>query len=157
MYYKRVPNTLIVTSWTTQNADGLFGWRCCSSGEFAVFRGAFLSCRHEVGDAKQSVCASVYLRCVTPNSIFIVLTQHSFDNYILGGLIPMNFLPPLNSLIQTYDYACSLDEEVMHLFSDLPWFWCWYGHVQSGNSCLYRTGPRWKAFISLRDMFHFSS
>jgi hypothetical protein len=56
------------------------------------------------------------------NSIFIVLTQHSFDNHILGGLVPMSFLPPLNSFIQTYDYACSLDEEVMHLFRDLPLF-----------------------------------
>jgi hypothetical protein len=31
----------------------------------------------------------------------------------------MNSSPLLNSLIQTYGYACSLHEEVMHLFRDL--------------------------------------
>ncbi|KAG2068165.1 hypothetical protein BDR04DRAFT_1158147 [Suillus decipiens] len=44
-------------------------------------------------------------------SIFIVLTQFSFDNYIMGELVLTNSLLLLNYLIQTYDYACSFHEE----------------------------------------------
>lgn len=59
------------------------------------------------------------------NSIFIVLTQPSFDNYILGEFVPMSSLLPLNSPIQTYNYACSLHEEVTYLLRDTPRIWCW--------------------------------
>jgi hypothetical protein len=57
------------------------------------------------------------------NPIFtVLLTQFSFDNYILGELVLTNSLLLLNSLVQIYDYVCSFHEEVMYLFRDKPRF-----------------------------------
>jgi hypothetical protein len=51
------------------------------------------------------------------------LTQFSVDGHIMGRLILFYSRPLLNLLIQTYDYACSLHEEVIHLFRDAPRFY----------------------------------
>jgi hypothetical protein len=41
--------------------------------------------------------------------------QLSVNGHILGRLVPTCFRPLFNSLIQTYDYASSLQQEVLHL------------------------------------------
>lgn len=68
----------------------------------------------------QSSAISIYIWCVLPESLILCPTQFSVDSYILGRLVPFYSRPLLNSLIQTYDYICSLHEEVIHLSRKTP-------------------------------------
>jgi hypothetical protein len=60
------------------------------------------------------------------NQFFLVLTWLSVHGYSLGALISMCLSPLLNSLviIQTYDYTCSFNEEVM--YPTHPFFTHWW-------------------------------
>jgi len=61
------------------------------------------------------------IQCVLSES-FPALTQFSAQRsastigYVLGEPVLMCFPLILNLLVQTYDYTCSLHDEVMHLF-----------------------------------------
>jgi hypothetical protein len=60
----------------------------------------------------------VHIRCVLSEPLFFVLTQLSIHGYVLGAFISLCFHPLLNMLvIQTYDYTCSLNDEVTHPFT----------------------------------------
>lgn len=92
----------------------------------------------------------IYSACCR-NCFLLILTQFSVDGYILGGLVSTYFRTPLNLLLQTYDYACSIHNEVLYLSSVNLAFW-WKEYFQSGRSCFSHAGPRWRVFISLRDI-----
>jgi hypothetical protein len=78
--------------------------------------------------------------CLNPS--FLALTQSSVDGCNLGRLVLIYLRPLLNSLIQIYDYACSLHEEVMNLFRDTPRFLYTPYSVKSGHFYFGRSGPR---------------
>jgi len=91
-----------------------------------------------------------------PNFLFFTLTYFSVDGCILGRLILIYLRPLLISLIQVYDYACSLHGEVLHPFRNTPGFWYSLYALQSGHFCFDRTGTRWKACMLLHGTFHLS-
>jgi len=88
----------------------------------------------------------IYSACCR-NCFLLILTQFSVDGYILGGLVSTYFRTPLNLLLQTYDYACSIHNEVLYLSSvNLAFWWKEYFKVgvpasvtlDQGEGSLYR-------------------
>ncbi|OJA10094.1 hypothetical protein AZE42_11611 [Rhizopogon vesiculosus] len=67
-------------------------------------------------DDDRCMCYQYIYSAYCLDHIFLILTQFSIDGCVLGGPpVAMYFCRLLNWLIQTYDYVCSIHEEVMYL------------------------------------------
>ncbi|KAG1794602.1 uncharacterized protein HD556DRAFT_1474813 [Suillus plorans] len=74
----------------------------------------------DIAEAMSLQSSKYILGAYRPNPKFFVLTQFSVDDCIMGRIILIYPRPLSNSLIQTYDYTCSLHEEGTFLLRS-PW------------------------------------